>query len=79
MVGASNVVGIREVTRSYRELDNKLGGGRLRRAAVAYLDTEVAPLLAGGRYGAEVGRELAAAASELAQLAGFLFAESVSA
>jgi hypothetical protein len=76
IIGTSDVAGIREVTRSYRELDNKLGGGRLRRAVVTYLDTEVAPMLAGGRYGTEAGRELAAAAAELAQLAGWMAFDS---
>lgn len=75
-VGATEIAGIRDLTQSYRELDNKLGGGRLRRAVVEYLDMEVSPLLAGGRYRAETGRELAAAAAELAQLAGWMAYDS---
>lgn len=75
-IGASEVAGIREVTQSYRELDNKLGGGRLRRTVVAYLDVEVSPLLAGGSYGPQIGRELASAAAELAQLAGWMAYDS---
>jgi hypothetical protein len=71
-VGSAEVEAIRGVTRTYRELDNRLGGARLRKAVVDYLDTEVAPLLKIGRYSDQVGRGLAGAAAELAQLAGWL-------
>ncbi|GAB1822572.1 hypothetical protein [Herbidospora sp. RD11066] len=71
-VGPSDVAAIREVTRTYRSLDNRLGGVRIRSVVVNYLNNEVAPLLRHGRYGDEIGRSLAGAAAELAQLAGWL-------
>jgi tetratricopeptide (TPR) repeat protein len=71
-IGIADVQAIRQVTHTYRELDNRLGGGRLRSIVVHFLDNEVAPLLKHGRYNDEVGRRLAGAAAELAQLAGWL-------
>jgi tetratricopeptide (TPR) repeat protein len=71
-IGMADVQAIREVTRTYRELDNRLGGVRLRTIVVHYLDNEVAPLLKEGRYNDEIGRCLAGAGAELAQLAGWL-------
>ena len=69
-VGASDIDAIQEVIRSYRELDNRLGGGRVRGAVVQYLNGEVAPLLSEGRFTAGTGARLAGAGAELAQLAG---------
>jgi hypothetical protein len=71
-VGSSDIVAIREVTRSFGELDNRFGGGRVRTAVVRYLDTAVTPLLRDGSYGEAVGRRLAAAAAELTRLAGWM-------
>lgn len=71
-VGMSDVQAIREVARSYRELDNRLGGGRVRGAVVHYLDSQVTPLLTDGRYTEGTGRQLAGASAELAQLAGWM-------
>ncbi len=71
-VGLADVQSIRGVTKTYRELDNRLGGARLRSAVINYLDGEVTPLLRHGRYSDEIGRSLASAAAELAQLAGWL-------
>ncbi|WP_066363986.1 hypothetical protein [Herbidospora mongoliensis] len=71
-VGPADVAAIREVTRTYRSLDNRLGGVRIRSVVVNYLNNEVSPLLRHGRYGDEIGRSLAGAAAELAQLAGWL-------
>ncbi|MEO3857167.1 hypothetical protein [Acrocarpospora sp. B8E8] len=70
-VGASDVAAIREVTRSFGELDNRFGGGRVRAAVVKYLDTGVAPLLSGS-YGEATGKALAGAAAELTRLAGWM-------
>lgn len=71
-VGEADIASIREVVGSYRELDNRLGGGRLRGPVVDYLNAEIAPLLTQGRFTAETGRRLAQAAAELAQLAGWI-------
>ena len=71
-VGEQAIAAIGEVVRSYRELDNRLGGGKLRGPVVEYLNTEVAPLLTQGRFTGQTGRRLAVAAAELAQLAGWM-------
>ncbi|MFD8559554.1 hypothetical protein ACWDOR_03780 [Streptosporangium canum] len=71
-VGMADIAAIREVTRSFGELDNRFGGGRVRSAVVKYLDTAVAPLLSEGSYGEGTGRALASAAAELTRLAGWM-------
>ena len=71
-VGESDIDAIQQVVRSYRELDNRLGGGRVRGAVVHYLNSEVTPLLADGRFNAETGVRLAAMGAELAQVAGWM-------
>ncbi|SDI03022.1 hypothetical protein SAMN05421505_13119 [Sinosporangium album] len=71
-VGTSDIAAIREVTRSFGELDNRFGGGRVRAAVVKYLDTAVTPLLNDGSYGDATGRELASACAELTRLAGWM-------
>ena len=78
-VGRADIDAIRELTRSYREMDNRLGGGKLRSTIVSYLDDHVSRLLTTGSYQQETGRQLAAACGELSQLVGFSFAEPVSA
>jgi hypothetical protein len=49
-VGESDIDAIQQVVRSYRELDNRLGGGRVRGAVVHHLNSDVTPLLTDGRY-----------------------------
>ncbi|MFC7387506.1 hypothetical protein [Sphaerisporangium rhizosphaerae] len=71
-VGAHDIAAIREVTRSFGELDNRFGGGRVRPAVVRYLDSAVAPLLKDGVYGEATGRALASAAAEVTRLAGWM-------
>lgn len=71
-VGDSDVAAIREMARTYRDLDNRLGGAKVRSSAVHCLNTQVAPLLAEGSYASDVGSRLAGAAAELAQLAGWM-------
>jgi len=71
-VGMADIAAIREVTRSFGELDNRFGGGRVRSAVVKYLDTAVTPLLHDGSYGEAVGKELAVATAELTRLAGWM-------
>ncbi|GAA0408060.1 hypothetical protein GCM10009530_70460 [Microbispora corallina] len=71
-VGVSDVAAIREVTRSFSELDNRFGGGSIRGPVVRYLHTAVTPLLRDGSYGEGTGRALATAAAELTRLAGWM-------
>ncbi|MEU4539042.1 hypothetical protein AB0G15_29735 [Streptosporangium sp. NPDC023825] len=71
-VGMDDIAAIREVTRSFGELDNRFGGGRVRPAVVKYLDTAVAPLLRDGSYAENAGKALASAAAELTRLAGWM-------
>ncbi|GIH72159.1 hypothetical protein [Sphaerimonospora thailandensis] len=71
-VGVSDVASIREVTRSFGELDNRFGGGSIRGPVVRYLHTAVTPLLRDGSYGEATGRALATAAAELTRLAGWM-------
>jgi transcriptional regulator with XRE-family HTH domain len=70
-VGQPDVDTIREVTATYRRLDNEYGGGHGRDAVARYLDREVSPLLREGRYDATTGRALLSSTAELAQLAGW--------
>jgi len=62
---------IREMTTTFRRLDNQYGGGHVRESVVRYLDREVAPLLQDGRFTATTGRALFSAAAEATQLAGW--------
>ncbi|MFG2076038.1 hypothetical protein SAMN05421874_13242 [Nonomuraea maritima] len=71
-VGHSDITAIKEVTRSFGELDNRFGSGRVRNSVVKYLDTAVSPLLKDGSYSTATGKELAAAAAELTRLAGWM-------
>lgn len=75
-VGAADIEAIRELTRSYREIDNKLGGGKIRGVVVSYLDDHVSGLLTDGTYSDATGRDLAAACGELSQLAGWVAYDS---
>ena len=45
--GQADIAAIHEVTRSFGELDNRFGSGRVRSSVVKYLDTAVTPLLQG--------------------------------
>ncbi|GAA1658184.1 hypothetical protein GCM10009733_064850 [Nonomuraea maheshkhaliensis] len=71
-VGRADIAAIHEVTRSFGELDNRFGSGRVRSSVVKYLDTAVSPLLKNGSYGQSTGRQLASAAAELTRLAGWM-------
>ena len=75
-VGRADIEAIRDLTHSYREMDNRLGGGKLRAAIVSYLDDHVSCLLTSGSYREETGRQLAAACGELSQLAGWVAYDS---
>lgn len=71
-VSADDVAFIRDVTGQLSQLDNKHGGGHVRRAALSLLDDEVAPMLRAGKFTDQVGRELLSAAAELTQLVGWM-------
>lgn len=71
-VGVANVTAIREVTATFRRLDNLFGGGYARTTVVQYLADEVGPLLREGAYTAALGRELFSAAAEMTLLAGWM-------
>ena len=75
-VGRADIEAIRDLTLSYREMDNRLGGGKLRAVIVSYLDDHVSRLLTGGSYREDAGRQLAAACGELSQLAGWVAYDS---
>lgn len=75
-IGRADIDAIREATHSYREMDNRFGGGKLRNAIVSYLDDHVSRLLTTGSYQEETGRQLAAACGEVSQLAGWVAYDS---
>ncbi|MGC4748716.1 helix-turn-helix domain-containing protein [Micromonospora sp. DT201] len=62
---------IREMSATYRRLDNQYGGGHSRAAVARYLHQEVTPLLENGRYETPTARKLLSAIAELTQLAGW--------
>jgi hypothetical protein len=55
-VGRADIDAIRELTHSYWEMDNRLGGGELRTAIASYLDDHVSRLLTTGSYQGETSR-----------------------
>src|SRR5262245_2463357 len=71
-VGQPDVDMIREMTGTFRQLDNRYGGGRLRQTLVRYLDSEVSPLLRDGRFDHSTGVALMSACAEATQLAGWM-------
>jgi tetratricopeptide (TPR) repeat protein/transcriptional regulator with XRE-family HTH domain len=72
VVGMPDVQIIREMTQTFRGLDNRFGGGHARSALTNYLASDVLPLLHEGRYRSDVHRELCTAVAELNQLAGWM-------
>ncbi|MGA2826093.1 MAG: hypothetical protein ABSF03_08210, partial [Streptosporangiaceae bacterium] len=71
-IGTSDVAAIREISRTYRQLDNRLGSGELRGTVVHLLDGQVTPLLRQASFSESTGRGLASAAAELSQLVGWM-------
>ncbi len=69
-VGQSDVDALRTMAAAFRDLDNKVGGGRVRSTIVQYLHSSVSPLLR-GQYAEPVGRQLFAVTAELTKLAGW--------
>lgn len=70
-IGMADVESIREATRAFRVLDNRMGGGRVRSTVVDYLHGNVVPLLHDARCTEDVRNALFSAAAEVAQLAGW--------
>ncbi|MEU5694203.1 helix-turn-helix transcriptional regulator [Actinosynnema sp. NPDC020468] len=71
-VGLPEVEVMRGMTRTFRQLDNRFGGGHARSVVGNYLVGEAVPMLRGGRFRDGVRRELFAAVAELNQLAGWM-------
>ena len=71
-VAASEVTVIREMTRTFRRLDNRFGGGHARSAVSDYLTGQVVPLLRESWATDSVRTELHGAVAELNQLAGWM-------
>jgi hypothetical protein len=71
-VDQAEIAAIREMTRTFRTLDNAHGGGFVRDQAVRYLDREVTPLLRNGSYNGATSVELLRASAELSQLVGWM-------
>ncbi|WP_431964413.1 hypothetical protein [Nocardia sp. bgisy134] len=69
-IGQADVDAVRTMSAAFRDLDNRVGGGKVRSTIVHYLHTSVAPLLHGS-YPEPIGRQLFATASELTKLAGW--------
>ncbi|MGB6164669.1 MAG: helix-turn-helix transcriptional regulator [Pseudonocardiaceae bacterium] len=70
-VGMTDVRIIRVMTETFRNLDNRFGGGHTRSAVTNYLVSGVLPLLQEGRYCHDVRRELFTTVAELSQVAGW--------
>jgi hypothetical protein len=63
---------MRDMTRTLGQLDNHHGGGQVRSVALAYLTTEVSPLLRDSASAGNAGADLLSAAAELTQLVGWM-------
>lgn len=71
-IGNGDIVSLREIAKTYRQLDNRLGGGHLRSAVVQLLDGQVTPLLRSATFNEVMGRQLASVAAELSQMVGWM-------
>lgn len=72
LVGAPHVETIREMTRTFRRLDNRFGGGHARETLMRFLTDEIVPLVRNGRYDQATGASLMGASAECLQLAGWM-------
>lgn len=72
IVCTADVETLRAMTRTFRQLDNRFGGGHARATVSHYLVGEAVPLLRAGRFREGVRRELFGAVAELNQLAGWM-------
>ena len=72
LVGPPHVASVRQMTRTFRDLDNRFGGGHAREYVVRFLADEVTPLIRNGRYNSATGAALLSAVSETMLLAGWM-------
>lgn len=63
---------VREMTQTFRRLDNKFGGGHSRSAATMFLNSTVEPLIRDGRRNSTISADLFSATAELHQLLGWM-------
>ncbi|WP_327170146.1 hypothetical protein OG471_00760 [Streptomyces sp. NBC_01336] len=70
-IGRSHVEGIRAVTATFRDLDNRHGGVLSRKAVIGQLDDAV-DVLKTGSYTAETGRALFSAVADLGSVATWM-------
>jgi len=70
-LGAADADAVHTALTSFRDIDNRSGGGHAHALAAAYLDTAVAPMIRHGSYTEADGRLLFGAASQLAALAAW--------
>jgi transcriptional regulator with XRE-family HTH domain/tetratricopeptide (TPR) repeat protein len=73
-VGGPDVDMVREMTSTFRRVDNRYGGGHghVRAAVRSYLESAAEPLLRNGRSTSKVEVDLLCATAELYQLAGWM-------
>ncbi len=71
-IGPADVEVIKELTRSFRRLDNRFGGGHAFSVVDNYLASHVGPTLRSGRFTSSLRPALFIAAAELYQLAGWM-------
>ncbi|MFB8004907.1 hypothetical protein [Nocardia sp. NPDC056000] len=69
-VGQTDVDAVQTMATAFRDLDNKVGGGKVRLTIVQYLHSSVSPLLRGS-FTENIGRQLFGSTAELARLAGW--------
>lgn len=71
MVGEAEVDAVRQITRAFNGIDERLGGGHGRDAVVQYLISDVAAFLKGRFRDEKTRADMFGAAAELAYLAGW--------
>lgn len=71
-IGTSDVERLRYWTQSFRQMDNRWGGGHSLDQAVHYLTTDVVPMLREARISSKVRRSLLVEAAQLFQLTGWM-------
>jgi transcriptional regulator with XRE-family HTH domain len=70
-LGEADAAAVHAALASFRDIDNRSGGGHAHALAAAYLDTAVTPMIRHGSYTEAHGRLLFGAAAQLAALAAW--------
>ncbi|WP_433293741.1 helix-turn-helix domain-containing protein [Actinoplanes sp. CA-030573] len=70
LVGRPDVETVRQMTATYRALDNRFGGGHVRESLIRFLNQDVAEVISGS-YDVTTGRHLLSAVAEATRLAGW--------